>query len=144
MTRLGRRRQTVLAVALVALLAFDVGAYLRPSSSGQAGGGGRAVAAVATVTTSSPEASRYITEYQVAGADSDPNAIASDSKGNVWFTLAADYAIGELSPGNGTTHEFRIPDQNGSLVSWGLAVDNPRNLIWFTDQLADSVWSFNV
>jgi virginiamycin B lyase len=144
MTRLGRRRQTVLAVALVALLAFAVGAYLRPSSSGQAGGGGRAVAAVATVTTSSPEASRYITEYQVAGADSDPNAIASDSKGNVWFTLAADYAIGELSPGNGTTHEFRIPDQNGSLVSWGLAVDNSRDLVWFTDQLADSVWSFNV
>ena len=99
MTRLGRRRQAVLAVALVALLAFAVGVYLRSPSSGQAGGPGRAVAAVASVTTSSPEASRYITEYQVGGVDSDPNAIASDSKGNVWFTLAADYAIGELEPG---------------------------------------------
>jgi len=139
-----RRRRTILAVALVALLAFSAGAYLRFSSSGQAGGPGRALAASATVATSIPEASRYVTEYQVGGVDSDPNAIASDSKGNVWFTLAADYAIGELSPANGTTHEFRIPNQNGSLVSWGLAVDNSRNLVWFTDQLADSVWSFNV
>jgi virginiamycin B lyase len=145
MTRLGRRRQTILAVVLVALLALSAGAYLHSSSSsGQTGGPGRALAAIATVTTSSPEASRYITEYQVGGVDSDPNAIATDSKGNVWFTLAADYAIGELNPANGTTHEFRIPGQNGSLVSWGLAVDNSRNLVWFTDQLADSVWSFNV
>jgi virginiamycin B lyase len=144
MTRLGRRRQTILAVLLVSLLAFSAGAYLRFSSSGQTEGPSRPLAAVATITTASPEASRYITEYQVGGVDSDPNAIASDSKGDVWFTLAADYAIGELSPANGTTREFRIPDQNGSLVSWGLAVDNSRNLVWFTDQLADSVWSFNV
>jgi virginiamycin B lyase len=143
MPRLGRSRRTILAVALVTLLAFSAGAYLRFSSPGQTGGQSRPLAAVATVTTSSPEASRYITEYQVGGVDSDPNAIASDSKGNVWFTLAADYAIGELNPANGTTHEFRIPDQNGSLVSWGLAVDSSRNLVWFTDQLADSVWSFN-
>ena len=144
MTRLGRRRQAVLAVLLVSLLAFSAGAYLRSSSSGQTGGPSKALAAVATAATSSPEASRYITEYQVGGVDSDPNAIASDSKGNVWFTLASDYAIGELSPANGTNREFRIPDQNGSLVSWGLAADNSRNLVWFTDQLADSVWSFNV
>ncbi|MDA4115174.1 MAG: SMP-30/gluconolactonase/LRE family protein [Thaumarchaeota archaeon] len=139
-----RRNRVVLAVAVVALLAFASGAYLRLSSSGQTGGSGRPIPALTTVAASSPEASRYITEYQVAGADSDPNAIASDSRGNIWFTLAADYAIGELDPANGTTHEFRIPGENGSLVSWGLAVDSSRNLVWFTDQLADSVWSFNV
>lgn len=144
MTGLRSRKRVVLAVVLLALLAFSSGVYLRLSSSGQAGGPVRALAALATVTTSSPEASRFITEYQVGGVDSDPNAIASDSRGDVWFTLATDYAIGELSPASGTTHEFRIPDQNGSLVSWGLAVDNSRNLVWFTDQLADSVWSFNV
>src|SRR5580658_5888205 len=107
MPRLGRSRRTVLAVVLVALLALSAGAYLRLSSSGQTGGQSRPLAAVETVTTSSPEASRYITEYQVGGVDSDPNAIASDSRGNIWFTLAADYAIGELSPANGTTREFR-------------------------------------
>ncbi|HEV2389127.1 MAG TPA: hypothetical protein VGS04_00220 [Nitrososphaerales archaeon] len=138
-----RSHRVVLAVVLVALLAFSSGVYLR-LSSGQTAGHAGVIPALVTASASSPEPSRFITEYQVGSVDSDPNAIASDSKGNIWFTLAADYAIGELNPSNGTTHEFRIPDQNGSLVSWGLAVDNSRNLVWFTDQLADSVWSLNV
>lgn len=144
MIRLRRRQQVILAVLLVALVASASVAYLRPSSSGQAGTSEEALPGVVSSVKSSPEASRYITEYQVGGANSQPNAIASDSRGDIWFTLAYDYAIGELSPSNGTTHEFRIPHQNGSLVSWGIAVDNTRNLVWFTDQLADSVWSFNV
>jgi virginiamycin B lyase len=143
LTSLLKRKRVVLAAALVALLAFSSGVYLRLSSA-QAGSSAKPIPAVATVAASSPEASRYITEYQVGGVDSDPNAIAVDSRGDVWFTLAADYAIAELVPADGATHEFRIPDQNGSLVSWGVAVDNSRNLVWFTDQLADSVWSFNV
>jgi virginiamycin B lyase len=144
MIRLRRRQQAVLAVVLVALLASSSIAYLRLSSSAQAGRSGGALPAAVSAATSSPEASRYITEYQVGAVNSQPNAIASDSRGNIWFTLAADYAIGELSPANGTTHEFRIPHQNGSLVSWGVAVDDARNLVWFTDQLANSVWSFDV
>jgi len=144
MTKLRRREQTTLAVALVALVASSSVVYLRLSSSAQTGSSDEALSAVASAAKSSPQPSRYITEYQVGGVNSQPNAIASDSRGNIWFTLAADYAIGELSPLNGTTHEFRIPHQNGSLVSWGIAADNAKGLIWFTDQLANSVWSFDV
>jgi len=144
MIRLGRRRQAILAIVLVALVASSSVVYLRLNSSGQAGVSGGALHAVASATNSTPQESTYITEYQVGGTNSQPNAIGSDSKGDIWFTLAADYAIGELSPVNGTTREFRVPLQNGSLVSWGIAADDAKGTIWFTDQLANSVWSFNV
>jgi len=144
MVTLRRRRKVLIAVVLVSLLTFSSVAYLRSSTSGRTGSSREALPAVVSVATSSPEASRYITEYQVGRGDSQPNAIASDSRGDIWFTLATDYAIGELTPSDGTTREFRIPSQNGSLVSWGVAVDNARNLVWFTDQLADSVWCLNV
>jgi len=144
MVTLRKRQKAVIALVLVSLLTFSSVAYLRSTTSGRSEGPGEAMSAVVSSETSSPEASRYITEYPVGGTYAQPNDIASDSIGDIWFTLASDYAIGELSPSNGTTHEFRIPNQNGSLVSWGIAIDDKRNLVWFTDQLADSVWSFNV
>jgi virginiamycin B lyase len=143
MVALRRGEKTIIAVVLVSLLTFSSVAYLRGSLSGSTGGSREVLPAVVSAVASTPEQSRYVTEYQVGATDSQPNAIASDSKGNIWFTLASEYAIGELTPSNGTTHEFRIPDQNGSLVSWGIAVDDARNLVWFTDQLANSVWSLN-
>jgi virginiamycin B lyase len=144
MTRLRRRQQTILAVVLVALFATSSIAYLRFSAGGHTGITGEALPAAVSATTSSPDASRYVTEYTVGDANSQPNAITSDSRGNIWFTLAADYAIGELNPANGTTHEFQVPHQNGSLVSWGIAVDDAKGLVWFTDELANSVWSFDI
>src|SRR5271170_1882212 len=139
-----RRQQALLAVALAVLIASTSVAYLSLSGGdhhpGSASGG---LAAVVSSSTSAPDVSRYISEYTVGGPNSQPNAIASDSRGNIWFTLSGDYAIGELSPGNGTTREFRIPNQSGSLVSWGIAVDKSDGLVWFTDQLGNSVWSFN-
>jgi virginiamycin B lyase len=144
MVTLRKRQKAAIAVVLVSLLTFSSVAYLRGSLSGQTGGSREALPAVVSVAASAPEQSRYVTEYQVGATDSQPNAIASDSRGDIWFTLADNYAVGELTPSNGTTHEFRIPGQNGSLVSWGIAVDSARNLVWFTDQLADSVWSLNV
>jgi virginiamycin B lyase len=143
MIRLRRRQQAILAVALAALLVTSSIAYLR-FSAGSTGGTGGAQPAVVSAATSSPDVSRYITEYTVGDANSQPNAITSDSRGDIWFTLAADYAIGELNPANGTTHEFQVPHQNGSLVSWGIAVDDARGLVWFTDQGANSVWSFDI
>jgi len=141
---LRNRNRAVIAVIIVALMASSAVVYLRLAPAGQSGNPGRGLHATVSALTMGPQASRFITEYPVGDANSQPNAIAPDSRGDVWFTLATDYAIGELSPANGTTHEFRVPNQNGSLVSWGLAVDGHRNLVWFTDQLADSVWSFSV
>ncbi len=144
MVALRMSQKAAIAVVLVSLLTFSSVAYLRSSLSGQTASPREALPAIISASTSTPEQSRYVTEYQVGATDSQPNAIASDSRGDIWFTLATDYAIGELTPSNGTTREFRIPGQDGSLVSWGIAVDGARNLVWFTDQLADSVWSLNV
>src|ERR1700691_6196865 len=143
MTRLRRRQQAILAVVLAALLVTSSIAYLR-FSAGSTGSTGGALPAVVSAATSSPDVSRYITEYTIGDANSQPNAITSDSRGDIWFTLAADYAIGELNPANGTTHQFQVPHQNGSLVSWGIAVDDAKGLVWFTDRGANSVWSFYI
>jgi streptogramin lyase len=142
--KLERRRRLILGIVLAALVVSSSTVYLfvlSPAVRARTEGG---LPAVLSVTDSKAQPSRYITEYQVAGVNSQPNAIASDSDGDIWFTLAADYAIGELNPANGTTHEFQVPHQNGSLVSWGIAVDDAKGLVWFTDQLANSVWSFDI
>jgi virginiamycin B lyase len=138
------RRRLALGIVLAALVVSSSTVYLfvlSPAVQARTEGG---LPAVASVTNSKVQQSRYIAEYQVGGVNSQPNAIASDSRGDIWFTLAADYAIGELNPANGTTHEFQVPHQNGSLVSWGIAVDDAKGLVWFTDQGANSVWSFDI
>src|SRR5271154_2594928 len=100
MQRLGGRKGAVLAVVLIALVATASIAYLDLSGGGHTGASGGALAAVASTSSASPEVSRYISEYTVGGQNSQPNAIASDSKGDLWYTLAGDYALGELVPGN--------------------------------------------
>lgn len=41
--------------------------------------------------------------------------------------------------------EFLIPGMKDKpTVTWGITVDNIRNLIWFTEQISNSVWSFNI
>ncbi|MHB8568481.1 MAG: Vgb family protein [Nitrososphaerales archaeon] len=94
---------------------------------------------------STPEQSQYVTEYPMQFATSSPNGIATDSQGNVWFALENYTAIGELNPSNNTIHLFQLPESKSTgLTTWGVAVDKTRHLVWFTDQNANSIWSFNM
>ncbi len=92
-----------------------------------------------------PEHSKYVTEYFTGSAASAPNAIAVDSRGNVWFTLENQTALAELVPSNNTMHVFHLPvsHKKGS-VTWGIVVDNQRGLVWFTEQITNAIWSFNI
>ncbi len=92
-----------------------------------------------------PENSVYVTEYSTGSATSAPNAIAVDSSGDVWFTLENQTALAQLVPSNNTIHVFPLPvsHKKGS-VTWGIAVDNKRGLVWFTEQITNAIWSFNM
>lgn len=94
---------------------------------------------------SKPEISTYITEYPTQASTTTPNAIAVDANENVWFSLWNLSSIAELIPSNGTIHEYHVPGlKAGAMLTWGLAVDNTRHLVWFTEFTTNSIWSFNM
>gem|GEM_PF-1119644 len=97
------------------------------------------------VINSKPSSSQgYVVEYSIQ-PDSSPNALAVDSSGNVWFSIGAYHALGELNPSNGTVHEYQLPlSSNASILTWGVAVDKSRNVVWFTDETSNSIWSFDM
>ncbi|MGI0091024.1 MAG: virginiamycin B lyase family protein, partial [Nitrososphaerales archaeon] len=97
------------------------------------------------VYTSNVQASRYTSEYPTQSNETEPQAIGVESNGIIWFTLENSSALGELAPFNGTVHEFRMPVNNSlGTVTWGLVVDSSRNVVWFTDQTTNSIWSFSI
>ncbi|MDG6998621.1 MAG: SMP-30/gluconolactonase/LRE family protein [Nitrososphaerota archaeon] len=100
---------------------------------------------IETTATITPQRSQYVTEYSTGSSASAPNGIAVDSKGEVWITLENQTALAELIPSNGTLHTFQLPESNrkGS-VTWGVAIDNQRGLVWFTEQVTNAIWSFNM
>jgi virginiamycin B lyase len=97
-----------------------------------------------TTYTSSPETSQYTTEYPTNFPTTQPNAIAADARGNVWFTLENQSSLAELNPATAKIQEFPIPTHiKGGTTTWGIVVDNSRGLVWFTEQSSNSIWSFS-
>lgn len=88
--------------------------------------------------------SQYTTEYFTGSKESTPNSIAVDSRGNVWFALQNKSAIAELNPSTGSIKQFHLPIGNKSITTWGMVIDNQRKLVWFTEQVTNSIWSFNM
>ena len=93
-------------------------------------------------STSAP--SPYITEYCAINSLSYPNAIAVDSHGNAWFVIQKEGDLGVVYSSSSLVHTFHIPAGKLGVESWGIAVDNSRNLVWFTDYADNGIWSFNI
>jgi virginiamycin B lyase len=94
---------------------------------------------------STPTPSPYVSEYCVINSRSSPNAITVDSKGNVWFVVQEEGDLGVLYSSNSTVRTFPIPTGNNhGAESWGIGVDNSRNLVWFSDYADNGIWSFNI
>ena len=93
---------------------------------------------------SKPHVGKYITEYPTQTGDTNPNGIAVDSNGNVWFVLGNISTLSELTPSNGTIHEYSIPG-SGTYTSlcWGMVYQDSKNMIWFTDDNTNAVYSFS-
>jgi virginiamycin B lyase len=94
---------------------------------------------------SRPQISMYMTEYPTRASTTSPNGIAVDAEGDVWFALWNLSSIAELIPSNGTTHLFHVPGlRDGSMITWSLAIDNSRKLVWFSELTTNSIWAFNM
>ncbi len=139
-------RSLVLLLTMAIIIVAAVPAYLYLGRSPNGGGTAQQkniYRAAVDLLDSRAQASQYITEYPVH-ANADPSAIATDSRGNVWFAIGGDGAIGELNPSNGMISEFRVSGGNSMRISsLGIVVDDSKGLVWFTDLLNNAIWSLN-
>jgi virginiamycin B lyase len=137
-----RRAYRFAAIAILVLAIVSISLiYFSFFASSHASHQSNQVVAFSLQSTS--QKSKYITEYQIQ-PNSQPNAIAVDSLGNVWFTLGANNSIANLNPTNGTVREYVVPDSNSSMVSWGIVVDGRQSVVWFTDINSNAIWSFDI
>ncbi len=93
---------------------------------------------------SNPVPNPYITEFCAIYGLSSPNAITVDSHGDVWFVLQQEGDLGVIYGSNSSFRAFSVPAGKLGVSSWGIAVDNSRSLVWFTDYADNGVWSFNI
>ncbi len=136
---LARSKRTIIYLAIaviIIIVASSLGYYyLYAARAGT----------IAVIYQSSPQTGRFVSVYPTQSNETSPNAIAVDSHGNVWFTLENESKLAELIPSNGTIHEYNIPGAgSGGTVTWGIAVENSKNLVWFTEQESNAVWSFDM
>lgn len=125
---------TLVAAAIVILLVFSLAYLYLEQRQGQV-----------VTFISTPQIGTYTIEYPTQAPTTSPNAIGLDSSGNVWFTLGNVSSLAELTPSNGTVHEYHVPGiKNGAMMSWGLAIDEATSTIWFSDFSSNSIWSFGM
>ncbi len=70
---------------------------------------------------------------------SSPLFITVDSQGNVWFSEPTTNAIGELTPGTNTWHQWALPH---GTIPYQLIFDKNGNL-WFTEFGTSAIGFFN-
>ncbi len=88
--------------------------------------------------------SQFVKEYDLPNGL--PNAICVDSSGNIWTVLQNSSSLGVFNPANGTVHEYPIPGLRAKfpLTSWGITIDNSREIVWFAEEISNAIWSFDV
>ena len=94
--------------------------------------------------TGPAQSSKYITEFKVPTACTQPLAINVDPSGNVWFTESNTGSLAKFDSSSKSFQEFTNPQwQKGEKsMMWGLGTAQDGN-IWFTDSQHDLVWKFN-
>src|SRR3990170_3137960 len=75
-------------------------------------------------------------EFQVPTQKSEPQGIALDQEGKVWFTERAADKIGRLDPKTKEIIEFTVPTQKSE--PQGIALDQ-EGKVWFTERAADKI-----
>ncbi len=94
--------------------------------------------------TGPAQSSKYITEFKVPTACTQPLAIITDPAGNAWFTESNTGNLGKFDLSSKTFQEFTNTQwQKGEKsMMWGLGTAQDGN-IWFTDSQHNLVWKFN-
>ncbi|MDH2907102.1 MAG: lyase [Candidatus Nitrosotalea sp.] len=94
--------------------------------------------------TGPAKSNKYITEFKIPTACTQPLAIMVDSSGSVWFTESNTGNLGKFDPSSKSFQEFTNPQwQSGEKsMMWGLGTAQDGN-IWITDSQHSLVWKFN-
>ena len=94
--------------------------------------------------TGPAKSNKYITEFKIPTACTQPLAIMADSSGAVWFTESNTGNLGKFDLTSKTFQEFTNTQwQKGEKsMMWGLGTAQDGN-IWITDSQHNLVWKFN-
>ena len=90
------------------------------------------------------KSNKYITEFKITTACTQPLAIITDSSGGVWFTESNTGNIAKFDPVSKTFQEFTNQQwQKGEKsMMWGLDTA-PNGNLWFSDSQHNLIWKFN-
>jgi len=92
---------------------------------------------------SEAKSNQYIREYEIPTRCTQPQAITTDSQGNVWFAESNTGRLAKFDPFTESFSEYNNvlwPTGDNSMI-WGL--DYHQGTLWFTDDKHDSVWKFD-
>jgi len=94
--------------------------------------------------TGPAQSSKFITEFKIPTACTQPLAISTDPAGNAWFTESNTGNLGKFDLSSKTFQEFTNAQwQKGEKsMMWGLGTAQDGN-IWFTDSQHNLIWKFN-
>jgi virginiamycin B lyase len=94
--------------------------------------------------TGPAQSNKYITEFKIPTACTQPLAITVDPLGSIWFTESNTGNLGKFDLSTKTFQEFtNLQWQKGEKsMMWGLDTSQDGN-IWFTDSQHNLVWKFN-
>ena len=106
--------------------------YFNTSENNQ---GGSDVVGFTGITSTLPAGA--ITNFPVLSANSGPDGIAADAKGNLWFTELNTNKIGVITSG-GITTEYAIPTANS--LPTGIT-KGPDGNMWFLEKSANRIAS---
>ena len=96
-------------------------------------------------STGGPQSGRYVTEYEIPTACTQPLAIKVDPQGTVWFAQTNTGNIANFEPSTGTFTEFENeawPESGRSMI-WGMDY-SPDGSMWYTDEAYDTIWRFSI
>ncbi len=90
------------------------------------------------------KSSRYITEFKIPTACTQPLAITTDSSGIVWFTESNTGNVAKFDSSAKTFEEFKnLQWQKGEKsMMWGIDFAADGNL-WYSDSQHSLIWKFN-
>ncbi|MDI1496173.1 MAG: lyase [Cenarchaeum symbiont of Oopsacas minuta] len=96
-------------------------------------------------STGDAQSGRYITEYKIPTACTQPLAIKVDPQGTVWFAQTNTGNIASFEPSSKVFTEFENdawPKSARSMI-WGMDY-SPDNSMWYTDDAYDTLWKFSI
>lgn len=87
---------------------------------------------------------KYITEFKIPTACTQPLSITTDPSGNVWFTETNTGKLAKFDPATDTFQEFDNPlwQKGEKSMTWGIYYA-PDGNIWFSDSQHNLIWKFD-